>query len=154
MFDGLFLTPAVAVIGEALASTHAAGPVIVVGDAALARALGGTREVAAVGVRGRAARRLPSVLEGTATAIGAPTAGIAAVIGVGAASAADGAAMLREWTRVVRDGGAVVMVDRGDLAAASRRALCAGLCEIEQRRAGRVIITSGLVSHFPGDDAP
>jgi hypothetical protein len=49
---------------------------------------------------------------------------------------------------VVRDGGAIVLVDRGRAPEASRRALCAGLSEIEQRHAGRVVVTSGLVSHL------
>jgi hypothetical protein len=55
---------------------------------------------------------------------------------------------LREWTRVVRDGGAIVLVDRGHAPEASRRALCGGLTEIEQRHAGRAVVTSGLVSHL------
>ena len=55
---------------------------------------------------------------------------------------------IRAWSRVVRDGGALVFVDHGHPHEASRRALCGGLCEIEQRRAGRAVITSGLVSHF------
>jgi hypothetical protein len=50
--------------------------------------------------------------------------------------------------RVVRDGGAIVFVDRGHAQEASRRALCAGLSELEQRRAGRSVITSGLVTHL------
>ena len=54
---------------------------------------------------------------------------------------------LRDWTRVVKDGGAIVFVDRGHAPEASRRALCGGLTELEQRHAGRVVITSGLVTH-------
>jgi len=62
--------------------------------------------------------------------------------------------LLRGWSRVVRDGGAIVFVDRGHAHEASRRALCGGLTEIEQRRAGRAVITSGVVSHLgPEDDA-
>ena len=49
---------------------------------------------------------------------------------------------------VVRDGGAIVFVDRGHAPEASRRALSAGLCEIEQRHAGRVVVTSGIVTHL------
>jgi len=49
---------------------------------------------------------------------------------------------------IVADGGALILVDRGRPHDASRRALCAGLTEIEQRQAGRAVITSGLVSHF------
>jgi hypothetical protein len=42
----------------------------------------------------------------------------------------------------------LIFVDRGHAPEASRRALCAGLTEIQQRHAGRVVITSGLVTHF------
>jgi hypothetical protein len=41
-----------------------------------------------------------------------------------------------------------VMIDRGHAPEASRRALCAGLSELEQRHVGRVVVTSGLVSHL------
>ena len=42
----------------------------------------------------------------------------------------------------------LVFVDRSKAPEASRRALCAGLSEIEQRHAGRAIVTSGVVSHL------
>jgi hypothetical protein len=42
----------------------------------------------------------------------------------------------------------LVLVDRGRAAEASRRALCAGLTELEQRHAGRLVVTSGLVTHL------
>jgi hypothetical protein len=37
---------------------------------------------------------------------------------------------------------------RSHAAEASRRALCSGLTEIEQRHVGRSIVTSGLVTHL------
>ena len=55
---------------------------------------------------------------------------------------------LRDWSRVTRDGGVLVFVDRGQAPEASRRALCGGLTEIQQRHAGRTIVTSGLVTHL------
>jgi ubiquinone/menaquinone biosynthesis C-methylase UbiE len=70
------------------------------------------------------------------------------VVGVDLATRDDWEAALRDWSRVVRDGGVVVLVDRGHAAEASRRVLCAGLTELEQRHAGRLVITSGLVSHL------
>ncbi|HEY5951873.1 MAG TPA: hypothetical protein VIV40_40535, partial [Kofleriaceae bacterium] len=73
---------------------------------------------------------------------------LAAVIGVDVATDDGWETTLREWSRVVRDGGAIVIVDRGHAPEASRRALCSGLTEIEQRHAGRVVVTSGLVTHL------
>jgi hypothetical protein len=131
VFGSLFLTPAVTVIGEALASAHADGPIAVFGHPKLARALAAAgRDVVA--------------------AEGAPPThrALAAVIGVGAASRADGDASLAAWSGAVKDGGAIVMVDRARAPEASRRALCGGLTELEQRRAGRFVITSGLVTHL------
>jgi hypothetical protein len=145
MLDGLFVTPAVTAITEALASAHADGAVVVIGNAKLASALGAQREVIAIGVSARAAKKLPSTLADT-TSLEAGS--LAAVIGVDVTEDEQWDATLREWTRVVRDGGAIVMVDKGHAPEASRRALCAGLTEIEQRHAGRTIVTSGLVTHL------
>lgn len=149
MLDGLFVTPAVTAITEALASLHAEGAIAVVGSARLAVALGAAREVIPVGLSPRAAKKL----RGQARELDAiaPTS-LAAVVGVDLAVAAAWEDALRGWSRVVRDGGAIVFVDRGHPFEASRRALCGGLTEIEQRRAGRSVITSGLVSHL-GDPA-
>ena len=145
MLDGLFVTPAVTAIREALASARADGRVAVVGHAKLATAIGETREVIPVGLSARAAKKLPHAIAGLdELAAGA----LAAVIGVDVASNDDWEATLARWSRVVRDGGTLVLVDRGHPHEASRRALCGGLTEIEQRHAGRAVITSGLVSHL------
>lgn len=142
---GLFVTPAVTAISDALARAAIAGAIAVVGNAKLAAALGAGREVIPVGLSPRAAKKL----RGAARELAALDAGsVAAVIGIDLAIAATWEALLRDWSRVVRDGGAIVVVDRGHAHEASRRALCGGLTEIEQRRAGRSVITSGLVSHF------
>ena len=142
---GLFVTPAVTAISDALARTAIAGAIAVVGNAKLAAALGTGREVIPVGLSPRAAKKL----RGTARELAALDAGsVAAVIGIDLAIAATWEGLLRDWSRVVRDGGAIVVVDRGHAHEASRRALCGGLTEVEQRRAGRSVITSGLVSHF------
>jgi hypothetical protein len=145
MLDALFVTPAATAIMEALGSAKAEGPLAVVGNARFAKVLGATREVIPVALTARAAKKLPKAI---ADLTSLPPASLAAVIGVDLAINADWQATLRDWSRVVRDGGAVVFVDRGHPPEASRRALCGGLTEIEQRRAGRVIITSGLVSHL------
>lgn len=172
MLDGLFVTPAVSAISDALASIASAGApapgsapgptsapgsapasasapadgsIAVVGNAKLAIALGATRHVIPVGLSPRAAKKL----RGQARELAAIEPGsLAAVVGVDLAIAEGWEEILRGWSRVVRDGGAIVIVDRGHAYQASLRALCGGLTEIEQRRAGRSVITSGVVSHF------
>ncbi|HEX8106091.1 MAG TPA: hypothetical protein VF516_00120 [Kofleriaceae bacterium] len=145
---GLFVTPTVVAIGDALtsiASAGAPGAIAVVGNARLAAALGATREVIPVGLSPRSAKKL----RGTARELSAiEPASLAALVGVDLAVEIAWEEALRSWSRVVRDGGAIVFVDRGHAHEASRRALCGGLTEIEQRRAGRAVITSGVVSHF------
>ncbi len=145
MLDGIFVTPSVTAIGEALASARATGKLAVIGNAKLATALGSGREVLAIGLSARAAKRLTNALADLSAIESRSLDGVVAVdIAVD-----DGWELsLREWKRVVRDGGAIVLVDRGRAPEASRRALCAGLTELEQRRAGRVVVTSGLVSHL------
>ena len=148
MLDGLFVTPAVIAITEALESAKAGGTLAVVGNAKLATALGSAREVIPVALSARAAKKLPTAIADLADL---EPASLAAVVGVDLATDDDWEATLRGWARVVRDGGAIVIVDRGHRHEASRRALCGGLSEIEQRQAGRAVITSGLVSHLTGD---
>ncbi|MBL9017114.1 MAG: hypothetical protein JNL83_23205 [Myxococcales bacterium] len=144
VLDGLFITPAVTAITEALASAGAAsGTLVVVGHAKLAAALAGKRDVIAAGLSPRAAKKVPTTRPDT-TSLEAGS--VAAVIGVDLTDADDWEATLREWSRVVKDGGAIVLVDKGRASEASRRALCAGLSEIEQRHAGRAVVTSGLVT--------
>ena len=144
MLDSLFVTPAVTAIGEALASAGADGRVAVVGNAKLATALG-QREVIPIGLSPRAAKKLPGALADFSTI---EPRSLAAVIGVDVTMGDGWQATLHEWARVVRDGGAIVLVDRGRAPEASRCALCAGLSEIEQRHVGRTVITSGLVTHL------
>lgn len=145
MLDGLFVGPAVQAVAEALVSSHADGTLAVVGHAKLAHALAKRQTVLAIGLTERAAKKFPGALEDLASVA---TGSLAAVIGVDVASDDAWEAALCEWTRVVRDGGAIIFVDRGHASEASRRALCSGLTELEQRRSGRLIVTSGLVSHL------
>lgn len=146
MLDGLFVTPAVTAIDEALASAQATdGPIAVVGNAKLATAFAASRQVIAVGLSARAAKKLA---DARADFTGIADGSLAAVIGVDVTSDDDWPATLAGWARAVRDGGALVFVDRGHAAEAARRALCAGLSELEQRRAGRHVITSGLVTNW------
>ena len=146
MLDGLFVTPAVSAIDEALGSTRTDGKLAVVGNAKLAAALRDVkRDVLPIGLSERAAKKLTNALADLSSI---DDRSLSAVIGVDVATDDGWEITLKEWTRVVRDGGAIVLVDRGHAAEASRRALCAGLSEIEQRHVGRVVVTSGLVSHL------
>ncbi len=147
MLEGLFVTPAITAIGEALQSARAVdGKLAVIGNAKLAVALvAAKRDVVPVALSVRAAKRHANALADLST-VGA--ASLSGVIGVDVTLDPAWEQTLRDWTRVVRDGGAIVFVDRGRAPEASRRALCIGLAEIEQRRAGRVVITSGLVTHL------
>lgn len=145
MLDGLFVTPAVAAIGEALVSIKAEGKLAVIGHAKLAQALRDAKhEVVPVGLSARAAKKLTNALADLSSI---EDRSLAAVIGVDVSTDDGWEITLREWTRVVRDGGAIVLVDKGHAAEASRRALCGGLSEIEQRHSGRAIVTSGVVTH-------
>jgi len=126
MLDSLFVTPTLSAITEAIRSARAQdGELAVVGRARLAMSLAKKLSAARTDIAGVEERSL---------------AGIVAVD----ASEADVAA----WTRVVRDGGVIVFVDKGDAHEASRRALCAGLTQLEQRHAGRTVVTSGVVTHL------
>jgi SAM-dependent methyltransferase len=157
MFDSWLRSAVVGLVRDALiqqrrgaaASTPSidTSMVLVVGDAGLAKALiqAGTAGQAAA-ISARAAKRINHVVAGTALALELPDAVLTAVVAVaGPSLAIDGQALLQEWTRVVRVGGKVVLVDRGDRLRASMRLLCAGLLEIEQRSSGRTVITSGIV---------
>ncbi|HEY1555427.1 MAG TPA: hypothetical protein VGF94_11400 [Kofleriaceae bacterium] len=143
----LFVAPAVGAVFEALGA--AAGNVAVIGHAKLATALGDAKRdgvtVVPVGLSPRAAKKLTNAL---ADLSAIEDRSLAAVVAVDVASDDGWELALRDWRRVVRDGGTIVMVDRGRAPEASRRALCAGLGQLEQRRAGRVVVTSGMVSHF------
>ena len=147
MLDGLFVTPAVTAIVEALSSAHAdTGKLAVIGNAKLATALtDAKRDVMPIAMSARAAKKLTHALADLSTI---EDRSLAAVIGVDIATDDGWEIALRDWQRCVRDGGAIVFVDRGHAPEASRRALCAGLTEIAQRHVGRTIVTSGLVTHL------
>lgn len=146
MFDRWLVAGAAPAIEAALASIAPAkhGAIAVVGDARLARALATHgRAVTLTGVDAAATKKLPA----SVTVVDAlPDRGAAAVIGCGAGERDDWEQVLDRWSRAVVDGGGLVLVDRGPAIELSRRALCAGLTALEQRIAGRWLVTSGLVS--------
>src|SRR5262245_35712442 len=69
--------------------------------------------------------------------------GFAALIAGGLARADDWQERMASWCRAVTPGGMLVLVDRGQATELARRALCGGLTAVEQRVAGRVLVTSG-----------
>lgn len=140
MLDGLFVAPAVAAITEVLGKIE--GDIAVVGDAKIAQALAANYSVIAVGISGRAAKKLPETLTALDNLSSVERMSLAAVIGADVTDET-----LGEWTRATRDEGTIIMIDK-HAAEASRRALCGGLTEIEQRHAGRAVVTSGLVTHL------
>ena len=99
-----------------------AGPVAVLGDAALGKALAAP---------GRTVR----------TEVTADRA-LAAVVSVGTP---DAPGVLEGWSRALVDGGVVVLIERTAPKEASRRALCARLCDLEQRTSGKLVVTRGRV---------
>jgi hypothetical protein len=146
----LFVAPAVTAIlealGSALGSARADGKLAVIGNAKLATALrAAKRDVVPIGLSARAAKKLSNALADLSSVEDRSLAG---VIGVDVAADDGWQVTLRDWQRTVRDGGAIVTIDRGRAPEAARRALCAGLTELEQRHAGRIVITSGLVTHL------
>ena len=99
-----------------------AGPVAVLGDAALGKALAAP---------GRTVR----------TEVTTDRA-LAAVVSVGAPEAPG---VLEGWSRALVDGGVVVLIERTAPQEASRRALCARLCDLEQRASGKLVVTRGRI---------
>jgi len=151
LFDGLFFARTLAAVDAALdsAAVPPEPPVAVIGDLRLGRALAerGRRVV----ILDRDRRRLRRLKRGhlvCASPDALPIADrtLSALIGLGVGARDDWQAILGEWSRTVGDGGVLVLVDRTPAAEMTRRALCAGLAEIEQRSAGRVVVTSGLVT--------
>ncbi len=136
-------------IEEALAAAGvdpAVGPLVVVDAPQAAQLLALRRPLVALGpqVRARAARRVGGrALRATGTELPLADGALAALVGTGADATA-----LAAWTRAVRDGGLLVLVDRVAPEEHTRRAICAGLVDIEQRTAGRHVITSGRIRRF------
>lgn len=150
MIDAIFIGSTTSAVTEALQSAGVrSGAVAVIGPPRLGRALGERGyEIVQVVDRPRPRPRSNAI----ARQVQAPPASLPLVDGELAALVAGGAGhgdwetLLAEWSRVVRDGGVLVLVDRAPPAEMARRALCCGLTEIEQRRAGRKIVTSGCVA--------
>ncbi len=148
MLGSLFITSTIESIHEALTAAEVDGLVAVISQPRVGAGLVERGvSVLHVSARLRALRRLDApricaVDHRLPLAAGS----VAAVVGSCLDEGATSDARLAEWSRVVKDGGAIVLADRGSATDHTRRALCAGLSELQQRHAGRTIVTSGLVS--------
>jgi hypothetical protein len=149
MLHSLFASSAASAVTKALESACVeTGSLAVIGQAKLATSLaelGKRLDILPVAVSERAAKKMPSACADL-DVIGERS--LAGVVGTDIATDDAWETTLARWKQVVRDRGVIVFIDKGHAAEASRRALCAGLGEIEQRHAGRSIITSGIVSHL------
>lgn len=141
----LFSGNAAQEVEAALAAAGIGGRVAVLGDPRLARHLADAgREVVCIGPGARALKR--SRTAAVAALPGALPLVDGAVSALVARSQVPGESwepLLSEWCRAVVPGGLVMVVERGAAAELSRRALCGGLSVIEQRTAGRTVITMG-----------
>lgn len=148
MLDRWFLGPALDATAEALRSAPA-GTIAVVDQPHLARGLA-DRGLPVVAIdadtRPLKKRRGPAAVRGRGDLLPLADRALGALVGWGAGTRADWGAILVEWSRAVKDGGVIVMVDRAPSIELSRRALCGGLAELQQRPAGRLVVTSGLVT--------
>jgi hypothetical protein len=147
----LFVSQAALAVGELLDAADVRGRVALIGQPRLVRAVSAPgREVLLFASALRALRRsrAPRACAGPG-ALPLATGALGGLVAVGMAEAEDWAALLAEWCRVVENGGRIVMLDRGDAAELSRRALCAGLVELSQRQAGRGLVTAGSVFKLP-----
>ena len=118
--------------------------VALVGRAALADALAERRRVIGVAPGKRATATGPK-LRAPDGALPLRDEGLAALIAVGLAARDDWRELAAEWLRVVRVGGVVAWLDSGRRQEASRRALNAGLVDLQQRVQGRKVVTLGRV---------
>ncbi|WP_428265150.1 class I SAM-dependent methyltransferase [Haliangium sp.] len=148
MLDSLFVGSAAGAIDDALAAAGVdGGPVAVVGPLRLGRALAERgREV--VQIVARPYKRGGAIARQVQAAPGAlplDDDSLRAVVAIEAGQRPDWDALLAEWRRVLADRGALVLIDRAAPIDMTRRALCGGLADIEQRRSGRKVVTSGRI---------
>lgn len=149
VLDSLLAGPMAGTIADALTAARVgSGPVAVLGSIRLSRALAARgHEVIHIGAKahpriGEVARQLQAKPDSLPLADG----DLAALV-VTHANARDlWDIAMPEWQRVVSDGGALILIARTAPTDATHRALCGHLADIEQRRSGRTLVTSGRVS--------
>ncbi len=149
MFDSLLAGAVAGTVADALASAGVgSGPVAVLGSIRLSRALA-TRGHEVVHLGAKPQKRIGAVarqLQATPDALPLPDRDVAALVVIGADAHAAWDRAMAEWQRVVAEGGALVLIARASPMEGTQRALCGQLADIEQRRSGRRVVTSGRVS--------
>ena len=152
MLSLVFIAQTVQAVSDALRSAGVADEVLAVLDQPrLGRALAERgHRVVQVAARVKPLRRVAGDrVCGEWQALPFGDAGLAAVVALGIGQRDDWAEILASWSHVVRESGAIVMIDRTSgrvpPSELTRRALCSGLAEIEQRQVGRTTVTSGRV---------
>ncbi|HUH03853.1 MAG TPA: methyltransferase domain-containing protein [Kofleriaceae bacterium] len=145
MFGSFFIAQTVQAISEALGATD--GRVVVIDWPRAGKALADSGlEVVQVSGKPRSLRRHTGArLYADGTRLPLADGCAAAVVAGAVSTRADREDVLGEYQRVVRDGGSIVLIDRQPATELTRFALCGGLAEIEQRHAGRTVVTSGQV---------
>lgn len=165
MLSTLFISQTVNAVHDALDSAGIdSGVLTVLDQPRLGRALTERgHRILQIADKAKSLRRIASDrMCSRADALPLGDAELAAVIASGLGQQSDWKALLAEWSRVTRHGGSIILIDRASgtsgrrLASLrpsgrspatelTRRTLCGGLTEIEQRRLGRTIVTSGRV---------
>jgi hypothetical protein len=140
-----FIAQTVQAVREALDGVE--GPVVVIDWPRAGKALSQSGvDVVCVSAKPRSLRRHTGKrLYGDHAALPLADGCAAAVVAGAVGARADHDALMVEYQRVVRDGGTIALVDRQPATELTRLALGAGLVEIEQRHAGRTVVTSGQV---------
>lgn len=149
VLDAIFIGPTTSTVTEALQAAGArAGAVAVIGPVRLGRALADRGyEIVQIVDKPRArSGAIARQLLASPASLPLGDGELVAVVARGAGMRQDWESLFAEWSRVVRDRGVLVLVDRAPAAEMARRALCGGLTEIEQRRTGRKVVTSGCIT--------
>lgn len=145
MFGSFFIAQTVQAVIEALRGLD--GRVVVIDWPRAGKALvDAGLEVVQVSGKPRALRRYAGArLYGDGVQLPLAAGCAAAVVAGAVVARADRDQVLAEYQRVVCDGGVIVLIDRQPATELTRFALVGGLAEIEQRHAGRTVVTSGQV---------
>jgi hypothetical protein len=151
VLSALFINQTVSAIVQALESAGTGGgPIAVLGRTRIGRALAERGySVVFMAENPKPLRRVHGMrVHGRHDALPVAEHCLAALVAEGIGQRDDWSRVLGEWSRAVTSGGAIVLVDRAPPAELTRRVLCSGLAEIEQRQVGRTTVTSGLVTAY------